>query len=131
MITAHGTVRDGALKLKDRSAFDDAVGKLPDGAYVLSLEDEKEHRSNSANRMYFGAVVTAISEHTGYTKDEIHDILKYKFARRSLVDPKTGEILEVTKGTSEMKKEDFAEYVDNCIRWAAELGIYINTQEDY
>ena len=131
MIAAHGTVRDGALKLKDRRAFDDSVGKLPDGAYVLSLEDEKEYRSSRANRFYWSMVVKGMSDHLGYTPDEVHELLKYKHHRRTVTNPQTGEMIEVGMSTASMTKESFAEYVDACIRWAAELGIYINTQEEY
>lgn len=130
MITARGAVRDGAFVARDRKAFDEAVGKLPDGPYVLTLEDAKEARSFRANRFYWGAVVSAISDKTGYTKDEIHDILKHKFNRRTVADPQTGEVIEVDGSTQRMIQADFTIYVDSCIRWASELGIYIQPQED-
>lgn len=118
--------------MKDRKAFDEAVGKLPDGAYVLSVEDEKEYRSGQANRFHWGVVVKQLCDHLqGHTPEEMHEILKYKFNRRTTHDPQTGEVIEVNMPTHTMTREEWNTFEDNCIRWAAELGCYIQTSERY
>ena len=124
MIHARGAIKDGAFKLLHRAAFDEAVGHLPDGPYVLSLEDEKEYRSSSANRFYWGAIVASFcKKFEGHTKEEIHEILKYKFNRRTVADPVTGEVIEVGMTTTTMTQAEFAMYSDACVRYGAEIGV--------
>ena len=131
MLRAHATVADGGLKIRDRQAFDEAVGKLPDGRYVLTLEDEVEARSSKANRFYFGAVVEPIMAKTGYRKHEVHDILKHKFNPKLVSDPETGEIIEVDGSTADMTVAEFQMYVDSCIEWAHKIGVDVQPWEDF
>tara|TARA_Y100000310_G_scaffold241642_1_gene245677 strand:- start:745 stop:915 length:171 start_codon:yes stop_codon:yes gene_type:complete len=52
----------------------------------------------------------------GHTKQELHEALKEKFE---------------VKSTSGMSQEEFSEYINNIIRWAAEFaGMYIKEPED-
>ena len=40
-----------------------------------------KQRSNQQSRYYWGIVVQILSEHTGFTKDEVHELLKRKFLK--------------------------------------------------
>ena len=52
----------------------------------------------------------------GYTKQELHEALKDKFE---------------VKSTMGMSQEDFTEYINKIIRWAAEFAdMYIKEPED-
>ncbi len=130
MKTVRGAIVGGELREVDRRAVDAAVGSMPDGPVVLTIEDEKESRSSRANRMYWAAVVSPLCEKTGYTKEEMHDILRHKFNRRTAVDPQTGEVIEIDGGTRRMPPAEFTIYVDSCIRWANELGVFIQPYEE-
>lgn len=131
MILARGTVKGGILSIGHRQNFEQRVSTLPDGPVVLTLEDEKEHRSSRALRYYWGVVVKAFCEkYPGYTKEEMHEVLKFKCARILVTDPETGEVHEAGKSTTSMTHGEFTLFVDACIRWAGDLGIPIPYAEE-
>ncbi len=79
--------------------------------------------SSQARRYYFGVVVKAISEHTGYERDETHELLAMRFLRVA-DDPVTGSPRR--QRIPQVQSPEFAEYVDRCKRFAAiELHIVI------
>jgi hypothetical protein len=91
-----------------------------DVEYVI--REKKTTRSTQANRYYFGVVVKLLGEHCGYDADDMHEALAMKFLR--IEDcPVTGAPRR--KRTPKCDTKEFAEYVDACIRLAAELGVYI------
>ena len=68
-------------------------------------------RSDQQNKYYHGVVVKMISDHLGYEKDEMHEVLKKQFKVES---------------TAKLKSAEFKEYVENIVRWAAsDLGLPI------
>ena len=79
-------------------------------------------RTEKQSRYYFGVVVPLIAEHCGYEKDEMHELLAMKFLRIE-DDPITGSPRR--KHTPDTDTKEFSEYVDACIRLAAELGVVV------
>lgn len=84
-------------------------------------------RSGEQNRTYWKCIVTALANYLeGYSTDEIHDLLKYKFLTeiRFVKNPKnkTVEELKMTRSTTTLTTKEFKEFMDACLRWAAELG---------
>lgn len=76
-------------------------------------------RSSQQNRLWW-AYMTLIAQELGYTKDELHEIAKFKFLKREKVHEGTGEILQYTGSTSDLNKTEFADMVDRLIQWCAE-----------
>src|SRR5580765_2147333 len=73
-----------------------------DGELTVTIERKHATRSLAQNRLYFGVYCRVLSEHTGYTPEEIHDYLKAKFLPKKIVMADAhGEIVEeVTLGTT-------------------------------
>ena len=88
----------------------------------MTIRRHRKQRTSRANRYYFGVVVPLIAEHCGYDKQEMHELLAMRFLRVE-DDPITGSPRR--KRTPNTDTKEFAEFVDNCIRLAAELGVYI------
>ena len=86
------------------------------------VRPHRNKRSDRASRYYFGVVVALIAEHCGYDKDELHELLAMRFLRIA-DDPVTGSPRR--KRTPQTDSQEFADYVDACIRFGAELGVYI------
>lgn len=94
--------------------------------YVLTLEGkrvsitikpEDSDRTEKQNRYYWGVIVRLLSDYTGHTPDEMHEILKYKFNPRVIdVDG-----LDVTVGgsTREMSTKEFIYYNERIQTWAS------------
>lgn len=100
-------------------------------AYLRTLEGRevdviiKVHRremGTQAKRYYFGVVVALIADHCGYERDEMHELLAMRFLRIE-DDPVTGSPRR--RHLPEFDSKDGADYIDRCIRFAAELGVYV------
>ena len=95
---------------------------------VLTVKEWKDGRSNQANRYYWGVVVELI--HMGMndaghevTREGTHELLKYRFLREDKPLGNDGEFVTTIKSTSELNREEFAQYIEHCQRFAAE---YLN-----
>lgn len=123
-LTFPARVVNGKLEL-DRGAFARAVASLPDGEVIIKIQDTR--RSDAQNRTYW-LWLHLLSEHTGYTPEELHQICKEQFNGRthSDVHPETGEIEDRHgyQSTATLDVQQFSIYLDRVRQWAAEvLGV--------
>ena len=73
---------------------------------------------------YWAEIIPHISENTGYEPDETHDALLFKYAE--ITGKRDDNGLLKIKRTSQMDKEEYSNYIDWTIRFAAaEFGIAI------
>lgn len=117
----------GRLIVPDKARLVDQIRTLPDGPVVLRIE--RQTRSQAQNRLYW-KLLGELSEHTGYTAEELHAECKRRFNARTVcdVDPNTGEIIDDTGGrsTTTLTVPQFTEYIDRVTRWAAEqFGVVV------
>lgn len=92
----------------------------------ILFRKRKTRRSSQANRYYFGVVVKALAEYCGYDPQEMHETLAMRFLR--IEDcPITGAPRR--KRTPDTDSAEFSEYVEHCIRLAAEYGVVIPPAE--
>lgn len=130
MVVASGFVTAGKLLLRNREAFDARLLRFPDGEVLARIEVAKAARSRQQNRWYWGQIVQLISNHTGFTPDEMHEVLKAKFLPKTLaIANGNGEVIGeyVIGGTTvSLGKNEFGEYCEGIRGWAAEcLGVVI------
>ena len=131
LVTASGAIKAGKLFIRDRSAFNSAISGLKDGweveIHVMRLQAT---RSQPQNRFYWGVVMAELSSYTGYTPEELHDLMKAKFLPkdRAFLDA-NGTVVEafvIGGSTRGLDTAAFAEYVEKIREWAsAALGLYI------
>lgn len=129
-IVASGRIRDGKLFIRNRRDFDRQIAQMKDGWEIeIALTRRRATRSIQANAYYWGIVLHALSDHTGYTEDELHDICKAKcLPRRLAINNGNGEVVgEFVLGgsTRSLNTNEFYEYVERVRQWAAELDCYI------
>lgn len=120
-----GTVEDGRVKLPATVAglLRKYLASYTGGTPIdLTVKRATKKRTNQQSRYYFGVVVPLLAEHCGYDKQEMHELLAMRFLRIE-DDPVTGSPRR--KHTPDTETKEFAEYVDACIRLAAELGVYV------
>jgi hypothetical protein len=114
----HGDVVDGKLKMADRErrAMAEHVKTLENGTHLdITVKKHKSQRSNQQLRYYFGVIVKMLADHTGYTKDEMHDELKAMFNK---VPSKIRAGEWIVKSTSELPTDKFETYEEEIRRWA-------------
>ncbi len=123
-VVTTGAVKKGRLEVRNRRRFSQSLRRMRDGEVLITVERIKAARSQPQNRYYWGVVVELLSEHTGYTPDEIHDVLKAKFIPKKLaLADGNGEVkgeFVIGGTTTKLDKVAFGEYVESIRRWAAE-----------
>ena len=113
----------------NRKALEEAILSFPKGKRLEVRVKTLTQRSDQQNR-YFHACVGIMANELGYDKEEMKEIVKYKFLLREKVDERTGELFKYIAETHKLNKEDFYELQQNLIRWAAELGIHLPTPQE-
>ena len=95
------------------------------------MEFSPKGRSNQQNRYYWGAVLKAVSNHTGYSPDELHEFFKLKFNKEHISIGK--DEVTIGKSTSSLQTMEFEQYLSKIIMFASmELGVIIpNPDETY
>jgi len=120
-----GRIENQRLKLQDPDKFNLAIIELDGKEVELSIGKKKKWRSGKSNAYLFGVVYRAISDKTGYETEELHEIMKAKFSKKRKMTVH-GEETIFYKGTSGMEQEEFSEFIDKVIRFAAmELGVVV------
>lgn len=125
LVIGAGSIKGGRLFIRNRAAFDEGVSTLKDGCEVeIAVTLLRATRSIQRNRWYWGVCVALLSEHTGYSADEIHDILKAKFIPKSLaVLDGNGTVVDafvIGGSTRQMSVPEFERYCTDIQQWAAE-----------
>lgn len=81
------------------------------------------------NGYYWAVVLPVISNETGHTSDDLHEIYKSKFSPKRVVRDIDGREHVVPMSTSAMSTNEFTEYLDRIMAHAAEYGISIPPPE--
>ena len=112
----YGFIKDGTLTLIRPEDYRKYLMSLS-GRVILSVRKERVQRSKPQNDYYWGVVVALLIEHLGYTKDEMHEILRNKFLQKK--DLKHPDFI-LTRSTAALSTKEFIEYIDMIVQWAAE-----------
>lgn len=90
---------------------------------IVHVERRRKKRSKEQQGYYWGLVLPSISEWTGYTPEELHEIFKVKFLKEKKLW--RGTEIVTSRSTTVLTTNEFAEYLIEVIREAAELGIEV------
>ena len=102
--------------------------------YIVDVKKQRNNRSNMQNSYYWKCIVQGLAEELGYFPDEMHDILKVKFASEwqsiDINDKQVG--LQVINSSARMNTKDFEVYAEQIRIWAlTELGIRLMLPNEY
>lgn len=129
-----GTIDHGRFVLDSDERYRRLMQRLPEGRYTVTIEKETKKRSKKANAYLWGVVYALLSEHTGYTPDELHAHFKKEFlgvqTKKILLQDEHGDVkhegeIEVDPTTTILDTHAFTEYVERIRQVAAELGCVI------
>jgi len=130
-IITTGVVRDGKLKLRHAERVSRELKHWTrDAEVTVTIARKRATRSLAQNALYWSVYVEVLSEHTGYSPDEIHTILKAKFLPKALAlcngDGEVRDEFVIGSTTTTLNKNEFSEFLRNIQQWAAEeLGVVI------
>ena len=98
----------------------------PTKFYDVSIREHKDSRSIQQNKRYW-ALITEISSYLGYTTDEIHSMLAYKFL--SYKEDMLGDEVVIVPSTTKLKIKEFNEYYDKVEQFAYGLGFRMDLEQ--
>ena len=102
--------------------------------YIVNVKKQRNNRSNMQNNYYWACIVQALANELGYYPDEMHDILKVKFASEWETIPLEDKTIGIQKinSTARMNTKEFEVYADQIRIWAlTELGIRLMLPNEY
>ena len=131
-----GRVEGGKLKIRNRQQLEAELSRWKDGELLITIERAHATRSLAANAYYWAVIVHILSEHTGYSPDDMHAILKAKFLPKKLaVMDGNGVIVDelvIGGTTTTLNKIQFGDYLEAIRVWAAtELGMEFPSPREY
>jgi len=132
---------DGEITIRNKRGFIQDVNTFFKGKlFKMKLFQYRKTRSLPQNGYYHACVIPAVLDglvDNGYERHKlnsevVHEFLKEQFLKTEIISEKTGDVITVTKSTSELTTVEFMDYIASIQKWASEfLGIVIedpNTQ---
>jgi len=129
-VIATGRVERGKLRIRNAERVSRELKAWRECDVTITIAKRRATRSLAQNALYWSVYVALLSEHTGYTPDEIHALLKARFLPKTLaLCDEHGEIreeFEIGTTTTALNKLEFGEFLRSIQQWAAEeLGVVI------
>ncbi len=118
-LTYYSDVKSGKLQKNVSARIAKDLQTFEGKRVEVTMQLLKSKRSVQQNRLWW-LFIGIIAKEIGYTKEEMHEICKFKFLKREKVDEATGEVFPYLASTTTLNKSDFADMVNDLIRWAAE-----------
>jgi len=109
-----GNIENGELKLTQPDSFKRYLHSLR-GEIELVVRKWKKRRTSNQNSYYWGVVIPILCESLGYSDEEMHEALKWKFLRN-----KDREKLPTVKSTASLSTVEFKNYIDKIVMWASQ-----------
>lgn len=87
--------------------------------WKVQVTERKHIRNLSQNDKYW-AILEGLSDYLGYTKEEIHELMKYKYLKYA--KEIAGQPIVVVRSTSDLDTGEFSEYIENVLSFAQQYG---------
>lgn len=104
----------------------------PDKPYIMTVEPLVKKRTNSQLALLWvrhAEVSKAVADYTGYSAEDVHEILKQKFLKPRIVE--LGDTIVERYSTKGLSVTEMAEFMTAIEAWAQnELGLILANPED-
>jgi hypothetical protein len=110
--------------------LESSIMSYPPGKNLIITISDRSRRSDKQNNLWW-EYMTILSKHTGFTKEEMHEVAKFMFLKKEAVNEQTGEVYSYVGSTTKLTKEEFSELIEKLFKWASEtLTITLPSPED-
>ena len=102
--------------------------------YIVDVKKQRNNRSMMQNNYYWKCIVQMLADELGYYPNEMHDILKVKFASEwQSIEVNNNKVgLQVINSTATMDTKEFEIYAEQIRIWAlSELNIRLMLPNEY
>lgn len=116
--TFYGKIAEGKLILKHRETFNRYLQTLNNKEVELTIGQKRTSRSVQQNKYYWGVILLLVSQHTGFTPKECHEVFKKKFLTYWKLYKK--HKYAFTRSTTTLDLGEFADYMEKIRQFVAE-----------
>ena len=113
-----GTVKNKKLSLNNERRFNDSLIEFEGKEVEIRIRVRSNNRSKEQNSLYW-KWIDILSKEIGFTKDEMHELIKYKFLKRNIVDDKGVESV-VIKSTTTLTTKEFTLLMNDLLFWSSD-----------
>lgn len=122
---------NGEIRFNKKDNIKQYLEKMPVEIKV-TIDKVRGIRSVQQNKYYWGCVLHLLSDITGYEREELHDVLKFKFLRNWVEWQESDGtvVIPSMKSTQDLNTKEMEAYINKIREWAAsELGLDIPDPE--
>ena len=134
-------IESGVIRVRNRPALEAWAKCERDGEYIATFERQHATRSLEVNSLYWVGYVKPLSEHTGYTANEMHAYLKARFLpshkrqmKTLLLHNTAGELIDECEidlsTTTTLSTLEFSDYLHEIGVFAASLGVDVGSHRE-
>jgi|TARA_R100000084_G_scaffold70667_1_gene31317 hypothetical protein len=125
---AFGTIKNGKLILNNERRFNDNLNIFEGEEIEIRIKVRTNNRTTEQNSLYW-KWINIMSEETGFTKEEMHELVKYKFLKRTSINNNGVEEVKL-KSTTSLTVKEFTKLMDDVLYWSNNtLNINLPTYE--
>ena len=111
--------KENILMVRNRMQLQSECEKTGLKEFDVIVKSKSRNRSTQQNR-YYWLCVQIVAGELGYSREEMHSIIGYKFLKREKVNEETGEVFEYIESTTKLSTTEFISFMDDFTRWSAE-----------
>lgn len=116
-------VEKGKLVFEAPIRFTNHLRQFEGQKVEIEVKKLRSQRSSNQNSYYWAIIIELLYQHlkeTGHTREEIHEICKFKFLRKYSEDG-----LEFVRSTTSLNTSEMETYLEDIRRWASLLELYL------
>lgn len=117
-----------AFVLSSEYARKSCLAKIVNAPDDYLVEIGPRNRTVEQNNKLW-AILTEISEATGFTTNQWHEQFKKNFLPNQYIDLPDGSIIESRKSTTKLNKNEFSDFIEKIYVYCAEQGLVISKDE--
>jgi hypothetical protein len=107
----------GKLKFADQKRLDQFL-LANQGPLYVTVGRQQRIRSGKQNRYFYSVIVNEMCDRTGFTPEELKQVLKREFGLLKTIEY-NGKNIEVLKSTAELSTSEFEDFMSKCRMFAA------------
>ena len=112
----YGKIENGKLILENEEKFNKSLQYFEGKIIVLKIREVEIQRTIEQNSLYWVWIDILASE-LGYQKNEMNQLIKYKFLKKDVVNEKGQKAVRLMSTTTLSKKE-FSQLMENIYFWS-------------
>lgn len=122
-VTYYGHIKEGVHTFDNERWYRGTIQQYDDTPTIITIERKKKSKSQEQLGYLWGVIYPLISQHTGHSIEDLHDVFKTKYLKRKILW--RGADMVTTGSTVGLSSNEMSEFISNVKLEANELGIEV------